>query len=116
MNGQASLNEIGSREFIEIENGNSGRSARNNDEVYRNRLELGDVVDLSPVTSNHLERDVAEFWDWVVQDGANQEGGSQFAFSVENLMDHDLSRDGGEAADDNKDGEVYEAVNEDLVQ
>ena len=31
-------------------------------------------------------------------------------------MDHDLSRDGGEAADDNKDGEVYEAVNEDLVQ
>ena len=67
---------------------------------------------LSHFASNYLERDSAGLWDRVVQNGANQEGGSQFAFSVEALLHEVLSGNGDEDAVDNED---KEAINKDLA-
>ena len=67
---------------------------------------------LSHFASNYLERDSAGLWDRVVQNGANQEGGSQFSFSVEALLHEVLSGNGDEDAVDNED---KEAINKDLA-
>ena len=83
---------------------------------FENENENESIVDLSLITSDHNERDVAGFWDWVVQDGANEEGGSQFAISDDSSITKDLCGDVDETADASEDEEVFKAVNKDLAQ
>ena len=80
--------------------------------VEREEGVLGLGSGLSHFASNYLERDSAGLWDRVVQNGANQEGGSQFAFAVEALLHEVLSGNGDEDAVDNED---KEAINKDLA-
>ena len=81
-----------------------------------NEDENESIFDLSLITSDHHGSDGAGFWDWVVQDGANQEGGSQFAISDDSSITKDLCREVDETADASEDEEVFKAVNKDLAQ